>query len=220
MKVEFPLMTDKPKKPFFAPIFSLIKFRFRSTKAKSHCRGSAMVEIAISLPVALTVVLGSVHLSVVMREANIIVEAARHGARSAAAQSGINTPAPNTAPNWSLAPNTYDVTCARDTATPPQLLFMAAPRAPNDPFYGLQIAAMATCDYLVASDDSMQLDGANWKVEAAVIADLNFGGLRTYPAVSITLKAINNPRGPVDSLKAFFNVLPRATSIYPLLRTT
>lgn len=212
MKVGILSNSKKPKRHFIAAILSFLKNRPRS-----HLMGSAMVELSISLPVALTVVLGSVHLSVVMREANIIVEAARHGARSAAAQSGISDPAgaPNSAPDWSSAVNSITATCARDGAG--RLSFLPSTLDLNSAIYGHQVATIATCDYLAFSDPRLESDGINWSVTAGVIADLNGGGVRNFPAFQVTVTA-TNPRGPVDSLKTFFNILPSASSTYPLLR--
>ena len=188
---------------------------------RSRSSGVALIELAITFPVALTIVLASVHIGAVLREANIIVEAARHGARSAAAQSGtddVGNPNGAVAPTWSAG---------APLITPPSqtcdLVPASNPGSASDT-YGQYVARFAACDYLVRSG----LTATDWQVDAQVI-NFNVAAppLTRVVTISVTVSAIS-ARGPVENrfylipqgmtMRAFFNIKPSSTSIFPLLR--
>jgi TadE-like protein len=59
---------------------------YRFTQAKSLERGAALLELALVLPLLLLMAVGVVNFGTALREKQIIIEAARYGARRAAAE--------------------------------------------------------------------------------------------------------------------------------------
>lgn len=170
-----------------------------SSKRPIKCRGAAFIELVISFPVAFLITLGTVHLGAVLREANVIVEASRHGARSAAALSGVNGANATTIPVWVVPGTTSNATCNNTTAID---------AIPNN---GNRAAIVAACAYLQASG----LVSSEWQVTSTILTVPALAPLPNTPAVSVLVQS-NAARGPVQSLKNWLNLRPQGTSTYLL----
>ncbi len=160
---------------------------------------AALVELAITFPIALTIALCSIHLSDVMRESSVILEAARHGARAVSAASGM----PDTSghlPAWANSKSYQSFTKCKMTASSPATAH--------------QIANIAACDFM-----QTYLQGKwkeqDWEVKSDIDTSSTEGV--TFWYISVSLKPVNS-RGPVSSLVSFFNLQPQSTAIFPLMR--
>lgn len=157
---------------------------------KRNSRGAALIELAMTFPVVLLIVLGTIHCSIVLREANMIVEASRHGARSAAAQSGLDPT------NTGSAPLSYNATCSNITSP------VSANKTVN-------AAAIASCNYLNLSG----LVGSEWNINVQIGTLTE--DVTTLYTITVTISAFSN-RGPVDSIKSWLHMQPTSTAVFPL----
>ena len=191
MKSEMSSKSGRPQWHTFAAIKSYL-----TSRRNSQSRGSALVELAITLPVALSIVLGSVHISAVIREATIIVEAARHGARAAAAQSGVSPVNSIT----SVVGTPFPLGCPADVTT----------IGTTNPIH--LAAEIAACSYIQANS---HINSTEWSVATQINLRPNEGGVSIY-VIDVNITA-NSARGPVESLKTLLNIRPTSTSIFPLM---
>lgn len=113
-------------------------------------RGGVLVECAIIIPLLVLVVGGIVDLAILMRESDIVIEAARHGARLGAAQSLDDL----------LCIDGGVVSCAC-VSTPP-LLPGCSPANPVE-----RTIAESACEYLAGADFNLP----DWKVSISRISD-------------------------------------------------
>ncbi len=177
-------------------------------RACSKQSGAALVELSVSLFIALTLVLGTMHIGAVLREANIAVIAARHGARSAAAAS--SAVLGGTIPPWvtQVASQNHIFRCD-NTAN-----IAGIPAATAD---GNRIAIQASCAFLIGSG----LKADEWNVSSTILAQGSIieGRLAALFAISVTVSPVG-PRGLVTGasldFKKLLNMRPQATSVFPL----
>ena len=178
---------------------------YKLKKALRSETGAGLAELAISFPVALTIVLATIHLSHVLRESNVIVEAARHAARSVSAGSGFSTSGfAFELPGWALTPSGGQIV---DCSVYP---------TGDDSATGL--ATDAACGYLEEYFDNEWVTEKNrWQVTTSVFNVSEDGAGTNYWFGTVEVAATEN-RGPVDSLKAFFGLKPVSSSSFPLSR--
>ena len=203
--MSWPSLKYQVKSKALSPPSSCSKYRLSKTskaatlKRPTNCLGAAFVELVISFPVALLITLGTVHLGTVLREANVVVEASRHGARSTAALSGVNGPTATAIPSWVVQGATFTATCS-DTSTISSI-----------PNLGNRAAIVAACAYMQASG----LLASEWQATSTIITVPALPPLPATPAVNVLVQPLN-ARGPVQSLKAWLNLRPQGNSIYLL----
>lgn len=166
-------------------------------------RGAALAELALAFPIALTIVLVTIHLSHVLRESNVVVEAARHGARSVSAASGMNPGNGFALPAWadtSIAPLQDNICSAFPTGVSS----------------AIGIATDAACGYLQEYfDTKWPGEQARWRVAASIFQETV--DANSFWFVRVQVAAIDN-RGPVDHLRNFFGLKPEMTATFPLMR--
>jgi hypothetical protein len=182
---------------FFIDINGITTMRI--LRAKIGDKGASLVELVITFPIALTIVLASIHLSHIARESGAIVEAARHAGRASTAASAGSA--------W-----TAGTAATGDCISPPTSISLISSPSPLD------ISRAAACGYLEEYFGNTQWNDekSKWEVSSQIIS-VTEGG-ENFLFAKVTLRA-RYFRGPVDSLKAFFGLKPSSTVAFPLSLT-